>query len=139
MKKAFKKITLLALCLALVFSFVACGNNDSVWADATYVSNTEIGQGEKTVKVEVLAEDKTILFTIKTDALTVGAALIENNLIEGEESQYGLYIKKVNGMTADYDVNQTYWAFYVNGEYAVSGIDSTEIDQNATYRLEYAK
>jgi len=42
-------------------------------------------------------------------------------------------------MLADYDVDQTYWAFYINGEYAVSGVDTTDIDENAVYKLERTK
>ena len=164
MKNLIKKLFSLALCLALVLSFAACGNAENasnpessvaqsadsgdavntiektgVWADAVLVSDTEIGEGEKTVKVEISAENQKITLTVKTNATTVGAALIENNIIEGEESQYGLYIKKVNGITADYNVNKAYWAFYVNGEYAMSGVDSTNIDESVTYKLEYTK
>ena len=84
-------------------------------------------------------EGQTITFTVKTDAKTVGAALLENALIAGEEDTYGLYIKKVNGITADYDTDKAYWAFYVNGEYAMSGVDSTNIDESAVYSLVYSK
>jgi hypothetical protein len=80
-----------------------------------------------------------VTFTIKTDKKTVGEALVENDLIAGDEGAYGLYVKKVNGIVADYDVNQSYWAFYINGEMAMTGVDMTDIDETAIYRLEYAK
>ena len=110
-----------------------------LWENATYLKDMTFGEGSKTVTVKVKAGDDTITFTIKTDKTTVGAALMEYSLIEGEESQYGLYVKKVNGILADYDVNQSYWAFYINGEYAMSGVDTTDIDTSATYTLEYTK
>lgn len=110
-----------------------------LWENATYLKDMTFGEGSKTVTVKVKAGDDTITFTIKTDKSTVGAALMEYNLIEGEESQYGLYVKKVNGILADYDVNQSYWAFYINGEYAMSGVDTTDIDTSAIYTLEYTK
>ncbi len=110
-----------------------------VWENATYLSDKEFGNGEKTLVVEVKAEEKLVTFTVKTDKATVGEALQEQGIVEGEQGQYGLYIKKVNGITADFDVDQTYWAFYINGEYAMSGVDTTEITEGAVYKLEYTK
>ncbi len=163
MKNLIKSTTALLLALIFVFSFAACGENRAnetpdvttedttvasgneaealtgLWATAAYTEDTELGTGEKTVTVEVSAEDKTITFTVKTDAATVGAALLENDIIAGEDGAYGLYIKNVNGIVADYDIDQSYWAFYIDGEYAMSGVDSTEINEDAVYRLSYTK
>ena len=47
-------------------------------------------------------------------------------LIEGESSAYGLYVKRVCGVLADYDVDATYWALYVNGESSMVGVDSVK-------------
>ena len=74
-------------------------------------------------------------FTISTDKKTVGDALLAEGLIEGEEGAYGLYVKKVNGIVADYNIDQTYWAFYINGEYAMTGVDQTDVEDGATYAL----
>ena len=43
-------------------------------------------------------------------------------LIAGEDSDYGLYVKTVNGVTVDYDTDGKYWAFYVDGEYAATDV-----------------
>lgn len=74
-------------------------------------------------------------FEIHTDKETVGEALEELGLIAGEEGEYGLFVKTVNGITADYDKDGVYWAFYINGEYALTGIDVTEITQGNSYSL----
>ena len=63
----------------------------------------------------------------------MGEALLEEKLIDGEQGNYGLYIKTVNGILADYDVDGTYWGVYVNGESAVTGVDSIEVTEGATY------
>jgi hypothetical protein len=97
-----------------------------------------LGEGEKTLTVELKVNEHLITFTLKTDKATVGEALIENELVSGDEGPYGLYVKVVNGMTADYDIDQSYWAFYINGEFAMTGIDMTEIKEGEIYRLEYA-
>lgn len=130
------------LSFILIICLVSCGASvpkEGVWENATYLKDTELGEGAKTVTVEVVAAEQTVKFTVHTDKETVGAALLELGLIAGEESQYGLYIKQVNGITADYDVDQTYWAFYINGEYAMTGADSTELTDGAVYKFERAK
>ena len=141
MKTTIKKITSLALVFVFILSFVACATVDAtgVWENATYLKDMEFGKGEKTVTVEVAVEEQLVTFTIHTDKDTVGAALLEHGLIDGEQGAYGLYIKIVNGMTADYDIDQSYWAFYVNGEYGMTGVDMTDIDESAVYRLAYTK
>lgn len=137
-----KKTVSIALLFICIFSLVACGNSvdkAGLWENATYLQDTELGEGAKAVTVEVKVEEQMVTFTINTDKKTVGEALVENKLVEGDQGAYGLYIKKVNGITADYDIDQSYWAFYINGEMAMTGVDSTDIDENAIYRLEYTK
>ncbi len=101
---------------------------------------TVVGEGAVQFAFEVVdAEGNTTLFTVNTDKATVGEALLDVSLIEGEDSEYGLYVKKVNGITADFDVDQTYWAFYVDGEYAMTGVDSTEVVAGSTYSFKVEK
>ena len=107
----------------------------SIWNDALYTADKEFGSGAKTVTVQVVAAEKTVVFTIHTDKSTVGEALLEHGLLAGEEGPYGLYVKRVNGMEADYDKDQTYWAFYINGSYAMSGVELTNIEEGTVYRL----
>ena len=78
-------------------------------------------------------------FEITTDKNTVGEALTDEGLIEGDDGPYGLYVKTVNGITADYDADGTYWAFYENGEYAMSGVDKTDIVPGAEYSFKVEK
>ena len=110
-----------------------------LWENATYLEDTEFGQGSRKLIVEVKADNQTVKFTVHTDEQTVGAALLANNLIDGEAGAYGLYVKVVNGITADYDIDQSYWAFYIDGEYAMSGVDTTDISEGSVYCLERAK
>lgn len=141
MKTTIKSTLTLLLALVFIVSLVSCNTADAtgVWENATYRKDMEFGEGSKTVVVEVKAEDQSVTFTIKTDKDTVGAALLEHKLIEGDESEFGLYVKKVNGITADFDVDQSYWAFYINGEMAMTGVDGAEIKEGETYQLAYTK
>jgi len=99
-----------------------------------------MGEGQTVFDFVVVdKEGKETAFEIHTDKTIVGDALQELGLIDGEESTYGLFIKSVNGIVADYDVDKTYWAFYINGEYAMSGVDTTEIEEGAAYSLKVEK
>ena len=46
-----------------------------------------------------------------------------------------MYIKSVLGQVLDYDTDKMYWAFYVGGEYAMTGVSGTNIEAGVTYRL----
>ncbi len=141
MKTALKKTASIVLVLTFIVCLVACNTVDKtgVWEDATYRRDMEFGKGEKTITVIVKAEDQSVTFTVNTDKDTVGAALLEHELIDGEQSDFGLYLKEVNGITADYDTDKAYWAFYIDGEYAMTGVDGTPITDGATYSLEYTR
>lgn len=141
MKKTVQSTVAVVLSVLFLFCFVSCNTVDKtgLWENATYLKDTEFGNGAKTITVEVKAEDQMVTFTVKTDKDTVGAALLEHDLIAGEDSAYGLYVKTVNGMLADFDVDQSYWAFYINGEFAMTGVDGTEITEGSTYQLVYSK
>ncbi|MBQ2252370.1 MAG: DUF4430 domain-containing protein [Clostridia bacterium] len=98
------------------------------------------GEGQKSFSFAVVdGNGKETLYTVKTDQTTVGDALLELGLIEGDESEYGLYVKKVDGIAAAFEVDGTYWAFYVDGEYALSGVDTTEIVEGSSYAFKVEK
>ena len=102
--------------------------------DASEIEKQEIGEGEKSFVFTVTdAEGNETAFLVHTDKSTVGDALLELNLIAGDEGPYGLYVKTVNNATYDYDTDGKYWAFYVNGEYGMTGVDMTDITEGATY------
>ena len=142
MKKTVKKLLAALLITALIFSLAACtksGKATVLWADALYQKDTTLGSGETTVAVEVQAEERSVTFTVKTDKATLGEALLELGLIDGEQSEYGLYVKIVNGMTADYDIDQSYWSFTKDGEMMMVGVDGAEIADGEHYELIYTK
>ena len=98
------------------------------------------GEGEKSFTFTVVdGEGNEVSCEVRTDKTVVGDALLELGLISGENGPYGLYVKNINGITADYDVNGTYWAFYIDGEYAMSGVDVTDIVEGSTYTFKVEK
>ena len=146
-KTKFKRILSIILCIVIVAAIslftIGCTDkgttepdSDSVETTGSKVSETPevIGEGEKTFFF--IAEDKEgkeTKWEVHSDEDTVGKALIAEGIIEGEDGPYGLYVKTVNGTTLDYDKDGLYWAFYENGEYALTGVDQTEITEGQTY------
>lgn len=99
-----------------------------------------LGEGEKQFLFTVVdGEGKETQFEIHTEKETVGEALLDLGLIDGEDGDYGLYVKTVNGITADYDTDGVYWAFYINGEYASTSVDLTTIAEGDSYTFKVEK
>ncbi len=141
MKKSRIVIAFLIIVVCAIVFFVGNGVSDSAkaWKDAEYTENTEFGDGNKTIDVKVIVGKNNVTFTIHTDKKTVGEALLEHKLIDGEEGPYGLYVKIVNGIKADYDENKAYWAFTKDSKPLETGVDVTELENGAHYELVYTK
>ena len=150
-KRTFKKALSLTLCMMLIAVMAlftsGCGDKktqmdtERPMTQESEQNNWEVlGEGENQFKFTVTDVDgKESFFEIHTDKTIVGDALLELELISGEEGAYGLYVKTVNGITADYDTDGTYWAFYVDGAYATLGVDSTEITEGEIYSFKVQK
>lgn len=137
MIKNIKKTGIFAICIIiLAFTLCSCTAKNDFKGEPVYTENTVLGEGETTFSISVIDYNgKETVFDISTDKTIVGEALTDFELIEGENGPYGLYIKSVNGIRADYDIDGKYWAFYINGEYATSGVDTTEIIPGTNYML----
>lgn len=160
-KKLLSLILSMMLIVAMAFNMTACSDNNQEKPNTeveNQVDNTErdvqtdVVENNTEKEATVLGEGATVFyflvvdgegnetaFEIHTDKTTVGDALLEVELIAGEAGDYGLYVKTVNGITADYDVDQTYWAFYINNEMAMTGVDATEVEAGATYSFKVEK
>ncbi len=154
-----KKIISFILCFVFALTFVSCAASENPDTDTTteenisqeitseeavasgeiYTEDTTIGEGETTIYVSVITEDKTVKITINTDKEILGEALIDCGLVEGEEGPYGLYIEKVNGISAVYEKDKAYWALSENGVTSLSGADGITVSDGAQYELTYTK
>ncbi len=139
-KRSLSLILLIVLIAAMALMNAGCGDNKNTGSSHTpaittaFKDVTVLGEGEKVFDFTVTDFDgKETAFEIHTDKEFVGEALMELSLLEGEEGPYGLYVKTVNGITADFDKDGKYWAFYIDGEYALTGVDMTEIEKGKTY------
>ena len=142
--KQIKKSLSLIFCMMLIVAMAlfTSGCNDKVTETPVEqgMEVTVLGEGSKMFLFTVVDKDGAeTFFEIHTDKEIVGDALEELRLLSGEESPYGLFVKSVNGIVADYEVDKTYWAFYVNGEYAMSGVDTTTIEEGTSYMFKVEK
>ena len=142
-KKALSFILCIVLIAAIALFTTACNDNKT---NDTQVSTTEspettvLGKGETKFNFTVTdLEGNETAFEINTDKKTVGEALLELELIEGEEGNPGLMVHTVNGKTLDYNKDSAYWAFYINGDYATSGVDTTDIVAGTAYAFKAEK
>lgn len=110
------------LIAALALSFTGCNAKKTPAADPITYSVVMVDlEGNETTK------------EITTDKKTVGEELLAQGLIAGDNGEYGLFVKTVNGITLDWDKDGKYWAFYIDGEYATTGVDSTNAVNGAVY------
>ena len=135
-KTLFTKLLSFAFCIVLIaaMALLAGCNDDANISNPVSSGVAETLTAEKSFTFVVVdTTGKETSFEISSDKATVGEALLDEGLIAGEDGQYGLYVKTVNGITLDYDTDGKYWAFYVNGEYGMTGVYATEIVAGATY------
>lgn len=129
-----KKLFAILLALAMVLSLAACT------PAADDGSTGETGKASlMSFTVTVVHADGTSKdFTYETDAKMLGAYLEEQGLIASEGADDGMF-HTVDAEKADWNENQSYWAFYLDGEYAMTGIYDTPIADGAAYKLEYTR
>lgn len=117
-KKSNKKIWLAAAALVAAVA---------VLLGVYFMTRPAPQQGGKTIAVQVvLLDGESSDYTIQTDEEYLRGALESIDLIEGSESEYGLFVTTVNGVTVD-DSKQQWWCFTQDGEMLMTGVDTTPI------------
>ncbi len=132
-----KIVKLLAIVLSLALLLCGCNPTDGEAVQSGDI--IEIGEGAKVFDFSIIYEGVETRYSVKTDREFVGEALIDNGLIGGEIGEFGIYVKTVGDITLDYDTHGMYWAFYVNGSYAMSGVDTTPITEGESYSFRAEK
>ena len=129
MQKKTKLISIIAVCVLIALV---------VGALLLYNANKPQAQtGDKNIVVTVVHKDESKKeFKINTSAETLRAACEEQKLIAGDESEYGLYVKTVDGETAD-DGAQEWWCLTKDGEMSMTGVDDTMIADGEQYEFTF--
>ena len=126
-----KKLVIAAIAVIVVIGLMA-----GVWM----ATRPETQTGSKGYSVTVIHKDGTAKdFSYRTDAEFLAEALLEEGLVSGEESQYGLTIITVDGEDAVWATDSAYWAIWVGEEMAVTGASEIPVYDGSTYKLEYTR
>lgn len=112
----------------------------AVFAGIYFAMSPKAQEGAKNITIEVIDDaQKSTMYEVNTDAEYLGEAIRETKelVVDGTESEYGMMVDTVNGVVADYNENGAYWAFYVDGEYCMYGMDEQPIADGQAYQIIY--
>ena len=114
-----KKTTLILVAAVLILAILL--------GTVYFLTREDPVAGDKTITVEITHGDGTVnTVEIQTDAEYLRQALEQENLVAGEDGEFGLYILTMDGETADESLQQ-WWGYTKGGEYVETGIDGTVI------------
>lgn len=119
--------------LALVLAAIA-------FAGIHFARAAKPADGSKEISIHVIDDTaSSTVYIVNTDAEYLRQAIedAQGLTVSGIESEYGLMIDTVNGITADYDHDGAYWAFYIDGEYCIYGVDQQPVKDGQTYQIVY--
>ena len=123
-----KKLIIAVVALVLVVAALAA---------VYFITRPNAQEGSKAFTVMVIhADGSEKKFDYRTDAEKLGGFLEEKGLIDSQGADQGMF-HTVDGEKADWSVNQSYWAFYIGEDYAMTGIYDTLIEDGAAYKLVY--
>ena len=124
-----KKMILVAVAL------IAC---IAVMLGIFLTTRPETVEGSKTITVTVVHKDGTEKeFVCHTDEEYLGAVLVAEEIVVGEQGEFGLYFNTADGETADYSVDSGWWQVFVGEESATVGADGIAIADGDTFKLVY--
>lgn len=121
-----KKIVLGVVALAVVIALMA---------GLYLIFGPKTTEGDKHISVQVIVEDEVIKeHEFDTSLEYLGEVLEQENIIEGEQSEYGLFIHAVDGVKAD-ESKQEWWCITKKGEDVMTGVDQTPIQDGDCFEF----
>lgn len=122
----------------LILMVVALVAMIATMAGIFFLTRPETSQGAKTITVSVVHKDGTVKeFTCHTDEEYLGPVLLAEEIVEGEQGEFGLYFNTADGETADYSVDGGWWQIFVGEEAATTGADGIVVTDGGAYKLVY--
>ena len=136
MKTKTTKLLFTVITIVCIVCLVSCSQTspEDLWKKATYPSDVSLGTGKTTVTIDIQLADFTTTITLKTDKSTLGDAMFEHGLINDPS-----FFDTLNGIKADWDKDNAYWAFYEGENMMMVGVNDTKIENGDHYRFVYTK
>ena len=95
---------------------------------------------QKTITISIYDKEKNNIFKedIETNKTYLIDILEENKNLKvvTENSQYGEYITSIMGINQD---ENYYWSYYIDEQYATTGVSECEIEENKHYSFKIEK
>ncbi len=129
-KKNNKKLLLIIIPVVIILALVAI----------FYLAKPGTNKGAKSITITVVDNSgASTEYKLNTDAEYLRQAMEETEELtfSGDESEFGMMVTEINGLVADYNVDGSYWAFYVNGDYCQYGIDTQPVADQDAFSIEY--
>lgn len=122
----------------LIIAVVALVAVIAIMAGVFVATRPDTVAGGKDITVTVIHKDGTQkVFEYATDAEYLGEVIVSEGLVNGQDGPYGLYFDTVDGETADWNVDQSYWSILIGEEYATVGADGIVLTDGGEYSLVY--
>ncbi len=137
----YKKSIFCFLLAVLIALLVSCNKNNAPANESTPIADSIVGEGEAEFIFEAVFSDGTAkAYRVKTNQAMLDEALVEAGLIGGDKTQFGLTVTTVCGVVHDFEKgDKIYWSFYIDDEYAPTGVSSTEVTEGAKYSFKAEK
>lgn len=138
-----KKLFVFIMCAILAFTLFGCSQkenelpqHDGFTTAALQQNLIEIGFGSQKISFIVTHRDGTIKkYIVHTDEESVGEALYNLKLIDGEKEEYGLYVKTVDGETLNYNTDGAFWSLFVDGKVSSLGVDFVKLTDGESFEF----
>lgn len=125
-----------AVILAVVIMLAAA----SILIAVLYRKPGQTSASSKSITIEVIHKDGSqATFSFQSDKKTLEEVMAEEDLVKGEESQYGLFVTEVDGEKSSFDQDGSWWKLEINGKEAVTGIRDTLLEDGSIYTWRYAR
>ena len=119
--------------IAVAALFVVAGIFLGVWR----LTRPDTAAGEKQITVQVVHSDETVnQFDLTTACEYLGDALVEEGIVEDNQSTYGLYILTADGETVD-ESKQEWWCLTKGGESLSVGASDVALADGDAYELTF--
>ncbi len=135
------KKNVLGFMLLLLIGFLTLGCFGRVTASASGSITFELHNGSEVIATEtVLFYEGDTLLDLLRDTFDVACADQNNNLDStcSYVGAYGVFLLKIDELLA-VPANREYLGFYINGDYAPTGIDSTDIVDGTVYQFRHER
>ena len=126
-----KKIAIIAIIALVVVAAIFVG--------VFFATRPQTQDGDKNITVVVVHKDGSEKeFKYNTSEEFLAPVLVENDLVQGEDGEFGLYIHYADGERAVWELDTAWWGVYVGDEQSLVGVSELVIEDGGLYKLVYS-